>query len=298
MLGRIREAIARALPFFLRKRIPEEIFKHLYFNGKFEARLNGRKIATLNSTGNQIENEIYWKGFEGSLEGLSSQVWASIVAQTKPSEIWDIGASSGTYGILAKSIFPDCRVSFFEPIPKAVRMIEQNLILNSFNANLFELALGDYDGEGQIYFSEGVDFAYSVTVNRDTTMVNARSTEMKIRVSRAESILEIYNCPPPNLIKLDVETFEPEVLKGFGSRFPHDSVFLIEVLTETNAERLSEFFPENKYDFYKIDDVNKVMKKTLKLEKSDFYNCLVIPKRRSSEFNFDHINLWENEVGQ
>ena len=32
--------------------------------------------------------------------------------------------------------------------PKAVEMIKQNLYLNQMDADVFELALGDYDGEG------------------------------------------------------------------------------------------------------------------------------------------------------
>ena len=288
MFSLIRKTIARSTPYFIRKRIPIKISKHLYFSGQFKARLYGEKIATLISTGNQIENEIYWKGFEACHEGLSTQIWASIIVQTKPRIVWDIGANSGTYGILAKSIFPGCEVSFFEPIPKAVKMIEQNLILNRIEASVFQLALGDYDGEGKIYFAEGTDFATSVTVNKDTTSDQTRSVSLEIKVSRAESILNEHKVPLPNLVKLDVETFEPEVLNGFGTIFPHDAIFLIEVLSDINAEKLSKFFPSAKYDFYNIDDARSTFRKTTMLEKSNFYNCLVIPKANLIQLNFDY----------
>jgi FkbM family methyltransferase len=289
MFSLIRKTIARGTPFFIRKRIPIEISKHFYFSGQFKARLYGEKVATLISTGNQIENEIYWKGFEGCHEGLSTQIWASIIVQTRPGIIWDIGANSGTYGVLAKSIFPSCEVSFFEPIPKAVKMIEQNLILNRMDARVFQLALGDYDGEGEIYFAEGADFATSVTVNKDTTLDQTKSVRMEIKVSKAQSILKQHKMPLPNLVKLDVETFEPEVLIGFGTSFPHDAVFLIEVLSETNAEKLSKFFSSSKYVYFNIDDAKNTFRKTTVLKKSDFYNCLVVPKARLGEFNFDRI---------
>jgi len=289
MFSLIRKTIARGTPYFIRKRIPIKISKHLYFSGQFNARLYGEKVATLISTGNQIENEIYWKGFEACHEGLSTQIWASIIVQTKPRTVWDVGANSGTYGILAKSIFPECEVSFFEPIPKAVKMIEQNLILNRIDASVFQLALGDYDGEGEIYFAEGADFATSVTVNKDTTSDQTKSVRMGIKVLRAQSILKEHKMPLPNLVKLDVETFEPEVLNGFGTSFPHDAVFLIEVLSDTNAEKLSIFFPSSRYVYYNIDDAKNTFRKTGLLKKSDFYNCLVVPKARLDEFNFDHI---------
>ena len=289
MFSLIRKTIARGTPYFIRKRIPMKISKHLYFSGQFNARLYGEKVATLISTGNQIENEIYWKGFEACHEGLSTQIWASIIVQTKPRTVWDVGANSGTYGILAKSIFPGCEVSFFEPIPKAVKMIEQNLILNRIEASVFQLALGDYDGEGEIYFAEGADFATSVTVNKDTTSDQTKSVRMEIKVVRANSVLKQHKMSLPDLVKLDVETFEPEVLNGFGTSFPHDAIFLIEVLTHDKAEQLSQFFPSANYDFFNINDAKNTFRKTMKLEKSDFYNCLILPKARSIQFNFDQV---------
>jgi hypothetical protein len=149
--------------------------------------------------------------------------------------------------------------------------------------------LGDFDGEGKIYLPKGADFAYSVTVNKDTTSDHISSTMMKIKVSKAESILLECACPLPDLIKLDVETFEPEVLKGFGGRFPSDSIFLIEVLTNSNADKLRQFFTSKLYDFYNINDAKKTLRQTVEIEKSDFYNYLVIPKSRSTEFKFNLI---------
>lgn len=285
MLPLLRRVIAKNTPYFVRKRTPLSISKHLYFSGRFQARLYDQKIVNLISTGNQIENEIFWKGFDGCHEGLSTRIWVSLIQETKPKNVWDIGANSGTYGILAKSVFPECEVSFFEPIPKAVKMIEQNLHLNHMPADVFELALGDYDGEGNIFFAEGADFATSVTVNLNTTLDHSRSTSMRVKVSRAESILGEHKKPLPDLIKLDVETFEPEVLEGFGGLFPKDSIFLIEVLNESNAERLGGFFPESKYNFFNIDDHKGTFRRIPKLEKSDFYNILILPK--SIDFQFD-----------
>jgi hypothetical protein len=152
-------------------------------------------------------------------------------------------------------------------------------------ADVFELALGDYDGEGDIFFAQGADFATSVTVNLNTTLDHSRSTPMRIKVSRAESILREYKKETPDLIKLDVETFEPEVLEGFGNLFPKDSIFLIEILNDSNAERLAGFFPESNYNFFNIDDRKGTFRKILKLEKSDFYNILILPK--AINFQFD-----------
>jgi len=275
----IRKLVARVFPYWIRKIIPLRISQHLYFNGIFEARLYGKKTVKLLHIGNQIENEIYWRGFEGCHEKKSMQVFASIVQNISPKVVWDIGANSGTYGILTKALKPDCDVVFFEPIPKAVEIIEKNLSINNFEAKVFEIALGDFDGVGEIFFEKGHDFATSVTVNKNTVPKGTQSDSMKIQVRRLDSITAELGLNPPNLVKLDVETYEYEVLNGWGTQFPEEAVFLIEILLEDLALKLAEFFPENRYQFWNIDDHNSTIRQVAKLGKSDFYNFLIVPNR-------------------
>ena len=148
----IRKLVATILPYWIRKIIPLRIAQHLYFKGVFDARLYGKKTMKLMHVGHQIENEIFWRGVEGCHEKKSMQVFASIVQNLDPKVVWDIGANSGTYGILTKALKSDCEVVFFEPIPKAVEIIQTNLNINDFDAKIFEIALGDFDGVGEIFF--------------------------------------------------------------------------------------------------------------------------------------------------
>jgi FkbM family methyltransferase len=280
----IRKLVAVVLPFWIRKKIPLKILQHLYFRGVFEARLYGKKQVKLLHPGHQIENEIYWRGFDGCHEKKSMQIFASIVQNLAPKVVWDIGANSGTYGVLTKALQPDCEVIFFEPIPKAIDLIRSNLELNNFTAKAFEIALGDYDGEGEIFFEKGHDFATSVTVNKNTLADSVKSEPMKILVRRIDTLIKEQGLNPPELVKLDVETFEYEVLKGWGTEFPVNAIFLIEILREDLAFKLEVFFPVDRYEFWNIDDRKKSMSKMAKLEKSDFYNVLIVPTSKSEAF--------------
>jgi FkbM family methyltransferase len=280
----IRTLMAKALPYRIRKVIPLRIAQHLYFNGVFQARLKGKKIVKLMHAGHQIENEIYWRGFEGCHEKKSMDIFACIIQHLGPLVVWDIGANSGTYGLLAKALNSDCEVVFFEPIPKAVEMIKTNLRLNGFEEKVFEIAVGDFNGEGEIFFEQGHDFATSVTVNKNTVSDGLESEVMKIEVRRLDSLITEQSLKIPELVKLDVETYEYEVLKGWGRKFPMSAIFLIEILRDDLAIRLTEFFPADRYDFWNIDDRNKSMSKIAKLGKSDFYNILIIPASKSKAF--------------
>ncbi len=278
----IRMLVAKTTPYWVRRWIPLKISRHFYFTGVFEARLYGRKIVKLMHHGHQIENEIYWRGFDGSLEKKSMQIFAAIVKNLNPSIVWDIGANSGTYGILAKALKPDCQVIFFEPIPRAVECIHFNLKLNNYKAKVFEVALGNYDGQGHIFFPKGQDFGVSVTLNRNTVPIDAESDEMSVQVCRAGTLITQQGLKFPDLVKLDVETYEFEVLEGWGDQFPKDSIFLIEILQEELALKLAPFFPIDMYTFWNIDDRNGNVRKVPKLMKSDFYNFLIVPNSKNS----------------
>lgn len=282
----VRSVTAKSTPYFIRRHVPLNILQHLHFSGVISARLNGKPVVKLINKGHQIENEIYWRGFDGCHEKKSMQIFAEILRVIEPKIVWDIGANSGTYGILAKALVNSTDVFFFEPIPKAIEMIHENLLLNGFNAEVFQLALGDYDGEGEIYFSKGTDFATSVTVNKNLLGDGLEADSLEISVMRADTLMERFSLPMPELVKLDVETYEFEVLKGFGSIPFKDCIFLVEILSDELAHKLEPFFPASKYDFYNIDDAESKVRKTERLGKSDFYNYLICPQKLSQLFSF------------
>ena len=287
----IRSAIAKSTPYFIRRHVPLKVLQHLYFSGVITARLNGKPVAKLINKGHQIENEIYWRGFDGCHEKKSMQIFAEILRVIEPKVVWDIGANSGTYGILAKALVGSADLYFFEPIPKAAEMIRENLALNNFSAVVFELALGDYDGQGEIYFSKGTDFATSVTVNKNTVQQDQASEAMRISVRRADSLINEYDLSIPDLVKLDVETYESEVMEGFAQTQFGDCIFLIEILSDDLAQKLISFFPSHKYDFYNINDRDSGIRKTESLSKSDFYNYLISPKSLNLGLNLDSLQL-------
>jgi len=83
------------------------------------------------------------------------------------------------------------------------------------------------------------------------------------------------NLEPPNLIKLDVETHEPQVLEGFGELLNTSMVFLIEVLNDDLGLKLQKFFPSDKFDYWNINDQLGTVRKTESIVKSDFYNYFI-----------------------
>jgi len=273
---KIRNSVARLTPWWIRRLVPEFVFKHFYPYGVFTARLNGKPQVRLYSSGAQVENEIFWRGLEDCHEKLSMKIWIMLCQQFGPKTVWDVGANTGTYGVIAKHYSPSSEVHLFEPLHLPMNIAKRNFALNSYQGNFYELALGNFDGEASVFLESEEDFAYSVTVNKNLAPKSAKR-ELQIEVQKAKNFVKEPK-QIPSLIKLDVETFEPEVLEGFGRLDLSETIFLIEILNDQIAAAVEEFLPPSAYIYFNIDDKQDSARIQEHLSKSDFYNFLILPR--------------------
>jgi len=117
----------------------------------------------------------------------------------------DIGANIGSFSILASGV-RRARTIAFEPDPVTFAALSQNIALNRLEALVKgrECALGAQ--VSKIEFTVGLD-----TVNRVATDAVGPTRTVSMGTLDRELVGE-----RPSLIKLDVEGFESEVLRGAG----------------------------------------------------------------------------------
>jgi len=233
----------------------------MYFEGAFEVRLFGVKIFRMAAHNYILENEVFFYGLENGHEKKAMRVWIEFCQLFSPKYVADIGANTGIYGLVAKSLDSDCNVSFFEPLESAHKIISENLALNNFSAINLNLALSNYDGEGEFYLNEGSDFLYSITLNEFADLAiqgthdsNVNYTTMTSKVSRLSTLIETGLLHMPTLVKIDVETHEPEVLEGFGFDLELVDAYLVEVLNEEAAKKLNGLFQNKNFRFFNLND--------------------------------------------
>lgn len=283
-----RRFLACSIPEKVRAKTPRFITRHLYFDGVIEFKILENKKIKMQSQGMLLENELHWHGLQGYHEKLSMKIWIEFILTFRPSVIIDIGANTGIYGLVAKCLAPKSKVVFVEPIPRAIQILRKNLDLNNFECQVLDVALSDYDGEGFYNLESGKDIAYSITLNdyadRAITGIHDETisyTQIQTKVARLDTLIRSKIISIPNLIKLDVETLEPSVLKGLGENLNKEMSFLCEVLTWEVAQKLNEIFSESDYNFYNIDDLNNKLRQTKKIEKSDYWNYFICRKEFS-----------------
>jgi len=257
--------------------IPESVYQHLYFNGIITVKVNEKQSFKMMHYGHPIENDLFWKGLYGSWEKKSMKLWSDL--SRKSSTIFDIGANTGVYSMVSKAVNSSAEVHAFEPFEAIHKKLEYNAGINHFQIHTNCKAISNYTGEGVIY-TDGSDFAYSVTVNKNLWVNDKEPVKLNIKTITLKEYIEQNNITNIDLMKIDVETHEPEVMEGFSPYFDQfNPILLIEILNDEVALKLNNYFDINKYNFYNIDEKAGI-RKTTSLMKSDFYNYLIVPKEK------------------
>jgi FkbM family methyltransferase len=118
----------------------------------------------------------------------------------------DIGANVGSYTLLASGVVGATAMAF-EPVPSTFRHLVNNVRANYLDelVKCQNLGLGDVNGE--IGFTTDGDTVNHVATAADT------GQQAAVPVSRLDDVLQGQ---VPLLIKIDVEGYEANVLKGAG----------------------------------------------------------------------------------
>lgn len=127
--------------------------------------------------------------------------------------VWDVGANLGLYTVpFSDRAGSSGQVCAFEPTPACFSALER-ATEGRPNVKLFNLALGDE--AGSLPMSLATD---ELGATHSLAMGSAAKEGQTIQVDvvRGDSLLERENLRCPNVIKIDVEGFEEEVVRGLS----------------------------------------------------------------------------------
>lgn len=252
---------------------PNAITKHLYFNGIIDFKVGDKKVY-MHQNGYDVENTLFWRGINGCWEANSVKLWYQL-SQISQGAILDIGANTGAYALISKTCNPTASVHAFEPLSVIYDMTMKNVKLNQLDIKVNQLAISDYTGKAIIY-AQGFDhLLYSVTVNKNLNSEEIPVRELEIDTITLAEYVEKNNVPTISLIKWDIETHEPEGLRGMGKYLDlYRPTMLIEILNEEVGKAVEEIVKDMDYLYFNIHEFNGI-RQTAHIEKSDYYNYLL-----------------------
>lgn len=154
----------------------------------------------------------------GEYEWYVVDIIRQLCLKQAPGTILDVGANVGCICLPVAKMFPDHDVLAFEIQPEVLGILKENITANQLtNISVYDFALGaepgavtlpapDYDTATNV----GA-FTINPMVQKHSDISRGTGSEITVQVQRLDDV-EIDR--PIRCIKLDVEGFEMQVLKG------------------------------------------------------------------------------------
>jgi FkbM family methyltransferase len=255
--------------------VPELVYKHLYFCGVFSIKTEKTNFK-MRHYGYVLENELFWRGISGCWENKSMQLWIKLSKLSNT--IVDVGANTGVYALIAKTVNHKAEVFAFEPVNKIYEKLLDNCKLNNYAINCFDSAASNRDGHVKIYLASS-EHAYAVSLSKSLTSSGTAVFEQETPTVKLSTFIEQNKIKKIDLMKIDVETHEPEVLEGMEEYLKQmHPAMLIEVLNDEAGSRIERILSGLEYLYFNINEKSGSVIRTNHILRSQTYNYLVCNK--------------------
>src|SRR5207247_2340369 len=155
-------------------------------------------------------------------------------AALRPGDVvLDVGANVGVYAAVAACLVgPEGSVFALEPLPFPREALLELVRRNGFTqVRVLPVAVGASQGSMQLHVTAGASGLTSAYARGDA------SVPVEVERTTLDAVVEKSGYPPPRLLKIDVEGFEFDVMKGAARLLTTENAPL--VLFESNPELLA-----------------------------------------------------------
>lgn len=142
-----------------------------------------------------------------------------VLRQIKCRTIVDVGANRGQFALVARRCFPKATILSFEPLPKPANRYRR-VFAGDERVRLNEVAVGPKTGKATIHISARDDSSsmLPITVLQNQLFPGTSETRQEtVRLEPLREFVQPEEIEPPALLKIDVQGYELETLKGCES---------------------------------------------------------------------------------
>jgi FkbM family methyltransferase len=142
----------------------------------------------------------------------------------------DVGANRGQFALVARKYFPNAKIVSFEPLKEPAALFRKVFLLDH-QVVLHEIAIGPEEMEMTIHVSRADDSSSLLPILARQSYLFPGTGEKEVRIVQVKplaSILRAEDIEKPAFLKMDVQGFEKEALKGCKSLLPSFSYIYVE----------------------------------------------------------------------
>jgi FkbM family methyltransferase len=182
--------------------------------------------------------------------------------------IIDVGASTGGFATKARELFQSATIYSFEPIPRSYRTLTKKFASDK-NFKAFNIALGNASGQFDFYLNEHVgasSFMEISDLQMDAHPNTQKYSKIKVPLDKLDNLIYPDDLTTNILLKLDVQGYEIEVLKGADKLLKHIGYIYSEVCFEKLYEKqplfddIIDFLKERGYRIAGVENISRSLK--------------------------------------
>lgn len=144
-----------------------------------------------------------------------------------PHTLIDVGANKGQFSAAVRGILPFARIYSFEPLKEPAGIFKA-IFEHDTRTSLFETALGAHKSEMTFYVTSRNDSSSLLRPNEDQLRISHLDTarETSVPVAPLSDFLDLNALAGPVMLKIDVQGFELEVLRGISDLDKIDFIYV------------------------------------------------------------------------
>ncbi|MGB0579777.1 MAG: FkbM family methyltransferase [Limisphaerales bacterium] len=162
---------------------------------------------------------------------------------TPVNTILDVGANIGEFSEWVAKFWPEAKIHAFEPLPCCLSPLQQ-VAARHPQVSIHEFALGEKSGEAEMFeneFSPSSSLLPMTDRHREIWPKTAKDKPVNVPIRTLDAFVEENQLSTPTLLKLDVQGFEINVLRGASKALKNVAVILSEVQFDAFYEDQTDF---------------------------------------------------------
>jgi FkbM family methyltransferase len=218
-----------------------------------------------------------WRGFEEPTPEMLVRAVRAFAGL-----VYDVGANSGIYALLAVEARPEARVIAFEPFPPALEALRANLSLNRSGSRVEVVASAVSDSSSTALLHVPTHIGCIET----SASLNSRfkadiETTVEVPTTTLDDDWRRRGRPRVSVIKIDTETTEYQVLRGASELVREERpIIFYELLPGGNAEAIREFAEDHRLLNVRMTGTTATVEGTIEHDPRGWNQVLVPAERR------------------
>jgi FkbM family methyltransferase len=218
-----------------------------------------------------------WDGFEPPMPTVFAACAAAF-----PGVIYDVGANTGLYSVIAARVNKANRIYAFEPFPPVRAHLKSTLRVNHCGRSIAvePLAVGSANGTASLYVPLQDHGLVETSASLSSSFKDEYSDVIEVTVVSVDNFTSDRRPGHVTLMKIDVESLEAEVLKGAVTLLTTDRPLVFcEVLPKGDAPAIENLRRTHRYIDIQLHPAHAAVGGSVGFD-NESWNHLLVPEEK------------------